>query len=72
MNEEEQLEGFSFVKILVGLGQFSLMKPREREDFLLVLMKYTIHREAKLYEYKKDLSQAKHDLETMRNFHGVA
>ena len=72
MNDENSFEGVSFVKVLVGLERFKLLKPREKEDFMVSLMRFVIHQEAKLYQTEKDLNLAKHDIELLRNSNGVA
>jgi hypothetical protein len=71
MNEDNLLVEFSFVKILVGLEQFNSMQPKDKNEFVVILMKFIVNREAQLDSIKQNLELAKHDLETMRNFHGV-
>jgi hypothetical protein len=72
MNEEKQLRNISFVKILVGIEKFQDLKPREKEDFLAVLMRYVLYQEAQLDETKQFLELARHDIEVLKGSHGVA
>lgn len=72
MSEDNQLGEFSFVKILVGIEQFNSMKPRQKEDFLAVLLHFVLHQEAKLDETKQILQLAQRDIEILKGSHGVA
>ena len=71
MNEGEHIDGFSFIKILIGLEKFQSMKPQDKNDFLSVLMRYLIHQEAKLDLIEKDLELSMHDVELLKSSHGV-